>query len=484
MNTAQAPKDGLHVVILIHGIRDYALWQANIRAELSSLFTVESTNYGRFDLIRFILPVKHFRNRAIQTVWKQIRDIRRQYPTARYSFVAHSFGTYVLAHIIANEFDFVAERLVFCGSVLPYDFPFEQFAERFKTPILNEVGTRDIWPALAESVTWGYGSAGTYGFRRPRVHDRWHAGARHGYFLNREFCRRYWVPFLTAGEIEGTADTPQPPQLWVRVISILHMKYLSLLLLAALAVFGAQIRGFVATPPDPIGATGAELPTLVEDETVQVAREILELAYQGEPLELYERFSPAARRGYTFAQYRSSMKRVMAQLHQVPLRRELADTSEIGGFLIVSFDAEFDEVSRWKEVVTFSKAGTNWEPYAFDFQPSSWPAAGAVQTLAEYPTAAAVATAAFEDSSLRPVLLGKWIPVSGWRVVVESPGDHFGEVTCDLKMHEASTNQSLLAKEVLGGCDEEQNRILRIWGKLTGIDSTSLVVSQVRYYAD
>jgi hypothetical protein len=61
---------------------------------------------------------------------------------------------------------------------------------------MNEVGTRDIWPAIAESITSGYGSAGTYGFLRPLVRDRWHNGAHHGYFLNPSFCKKFWVPFL------------------------------------------------------------------------------------------------------------------------------------------------------------------------------------------------------------------------------------------------------------------------------------------------
>lgn len=87
-------------------------------------------------------------------------------------------------------------RIIFCGSVIPYNFRFEQIQDQFSAPIINEVGTRDIWPAMAESITRGYGSAGTYNFRRPLVRDRWHNGAGHGYFLSSEFCSKYWIPFL------------------------------------------------------------------------------------------------------------------------------------------------------------------------------------------------------------------------------------------------------------------------------------------------
>ena len=204
-------QDKGHVVILIHGIRDYALWQEKVRRTLETDFIVEPTNYGRFDVIRFLIPVFYFRDRAIERVWKQIRDIKLQYPNAKFSFIAHSFGTYVLANILARNFDFRAHRIVLCGSVLPYDFELEQISNRFETPILNEVGTRDIWPAMAESITWGYGSAGTYGFRRPRVRDRWHSGAKHGFFLDADFCRRFWTPFLKDGTIvPGHSDPAQP----------------------------------------------------------------------------------------------------------------------------------------------------------------------------------------------------------------------------------------------------------------------------------
>jgi hypothetical protein len=225
-------EDRSQVIVLVHGIRDYALWQDKIRKVLSEHFVVESTNYGRFDLFRFLIPIRYFRQRAIESVWNQIRDIRLQYPNSRISFIAHSFGTYIVANVLSSEFDFHAFRVVFCGSVVKYSYPFEQVADRFMSPIINEVGAKDIWPAMAESVTWGYGSAGTYGFRRPRVRDRWHSGAGHGYFLNPEFCRQFWIPFFKDGTIVGGAENPEEPSWWLKILSIFTLKYTSLLIIA------------------------------------------------------------------------------------------------------------------------------------------------------------------------------------------------------------------------------------------------------------
>lgn len=87
-----------HVIILIHGIRTNADWQNTLRAELErdNKIRVELTNYGYFDLFRFLLPIPQFRRAAIDRVWTLIRDIRTLYPAARVSFLAHSFGTFIV----------------------------------------------------------------------------------------------------------------------------------------------------------------------------------------------------------------------------------------------------------------------------------------------------------------------------------------------------------------------------------------------------
>jgi len=54
------------VVILVHGIRDFAGWQSVIREALKKKgFTVELTNYMRLDLLRFLLPTGFFRRQII-----------------------------------------------------------------------------------------------------------------------------------------------------------------------------------------------------------------------------------------------------------------------------------------------------------------------------------------------------------------------------------------------------------------------------------
>src|SRR5215467_6595166 len=239
-----------HVVLLVHGIRDEALWQSSVRSKLEAAgFVVEPTNYGRFGLVRFLAPVPFFRRWAINEIGEAIRIVKRHYPGAQFSIIAHSFGTYIISSLIKKAFDLNARRIIFCGSVVSYRFRFQDYEGRFVVPILNEVGTRDIWPAIAQSVTWGYGSAGTYGFRRPLLRDRWHNGAGHGYFLSADFCYKFWVPFLKDGAIVEADNEPEPTRLWLRIMSFLRIKYLLLAAVAsAIYLYGYPVYGRLVHP--------------------------------------------------------------------------------------------------------------------------------------------------------------------------------------------------------------------------------------------
>jgi hypothetical protein len=210
---SRRPSDIEQVVILVHGIRTHAEWQKLLHKEFSRVgIVVASTNYGYFDLVRFLLPVPTFRRKAIDQLWEMVRTVRRDYPRAKLSFLAHSFGTYLVAHLLKREFDFKADRIVFCGGIVPYNFPFNQISERFTAPIVNEVSARDPWPVIAQNITFGYGAVGTRGFNRPQIRDRWHRGFGHSKYLTQTFCEAFWVPFFDKGKVvEGRLFQKRPP---------------------------------------------------------------------------------------------------------------------------------------------------------------------------------------------------------------------------------------------------------------------------------
>lgn len=256
------------VVLLVHGIRDFALWQNSIRQTLEENgFVAEPLNYGRFNLLKFLAPIPVFRRQAIRAIEKQVEIVVQNNPDVPIHVIAHSFGTYVVSHLMRERFNLRFHRVIFCGSVVPYDFDFEQIQDRFARPIMNEVGTRDIWPALAESVTVGYGSAGTYGFRRPLVRDRWHNGAKHGYFLDPQFCSEFWIPFLRTGEIVKGEDQPESTPIWLNLLHIFKIKYFVALLTFVAVLLVLRL---------PVAPTcGPEMTATIRQNIVQLERSLI-----------------------------------------------------------------------------------------------------------------------------------------------------------------------------------------------------------------
>ena len=199
------------VVILIHGIRTRALWQGEVRESLQSAGLVAiPTNYKKFDVFRFLLPFKRTKQAPISRVEEDVRAVRRKFPGAHISILAHSFGTFIIGKLLGNpEHQF--DRIALCGSVLPIDFDFASAEGRF-SEIINEVGCRDIWPAVAARIGWGYGPTGSFGFNRGNfVHDRKHAEHGHSGFLNGLFCKEFWIPYFCDGAKSNAGDVGAEP---------------------------------------------------------------------------------------------------------------------------------------------------------------------------------------------------------------------------------------------------------------------------------
>ena len=152
-----------HVVLLIHGIRTRAEWQTSVKTALEDegLTAAIPLGYDYLDLLNFWCPLT--RRYPIRRLHKKIAEAMRHYPDARLSAIAHSFGTYSLATLLSDFANIRLQRLILCGSVLPLDFQWWHLGLPHK--VLNECGRKDVWPVMATRATWGYGPAGTFGFR-------------------------------------------------------------------------------------------------------------------------------------------------------------------------------------------------------------------------------------------------------------------------------------------------------------------------------
>jgi pimeloyl-ACP methyl ester carboxylesterase len=238
-----------HTVLLVHGIRTTAEWQDSVRATLEAsdqTIRVIPTSYEFFDLFRFLFPFSTFRRRPLERVTALVRAEITNPRTKRLSLIGHSFGTWLIAKMLEDEPDLVFHRVILCGSVIPQKFRWDLYAHRIgrdgrtEWPILNDCGSRDIWPALAQSVTWGYGASGRFGFGHVNVRDRFHDLAHSGFFTE-EFVRDFWAPYLTLGEVTPSLRQRKRSPWFLSVITF-PIKLRWILLAASLALAWAAVQ--------------------------------------------------------------------------------------------------------------------------------------------------------------------------------------------------------------------------------------------------
>jgi pimeloyl-ACP methyl ester carboxylesterase len=201
------------LLLLIHGIRTRAEWQSRLRAlvEEGHDVTVVNIMYGYFDVLRFWLPIFGAREAAINDLKRSVRDALRVNgrTNPEVLVICHSFGTYAITRILREEPDIEIDRLLLSGSIVPRTFKWESLPN-CPSHVLNDVGTKDIWPVLAKAASWGYGITGTFGFGAPRVRDRFHA-LGHSDIFSEQFMRRYWLPWIRDDDIVMSEYEVQRP---------------------------------------------------------------------------------------------------------------------------------------------------------------------------------------------------------------------------------------------------------------------------------
>lgn len=246
-----------HVVALVHGIRTTAAWAEMVRSVLEEIpgVAVVPIGYGYLDIFRFLLPGPT-RKGPVERVRRELTALRHRHPAARLSVVAHSFGTYIVSRILAEESEPRLYRLVLCGSIVRQSFRWDLAIDRIAgTPVLNDCGSRDLYPLLAAVGTYGFGPTGTFGFRSGVVRDRFH-NAGHSDFFQRAFVEEFWKPFIERGDVQPSAweaSRPTPP--WWQHLFAVPVPWIPLLLVAAVIGFVVLRRHAVdvanRVPPTP-----------------------------------------------------------------------------------------------------------------------------------------------------------------------------------------------------------------------------------------
>jgi pimeloyl-ACP methyl ester carboxylesterase len=170
------------VVFVMHGIRDTGYWTQKVARKIEEIggnppriYASETSSYGYFAMISFLLPSQ--RRKKVQWLMDQYVEARSLYPNARFSYVGHSNGTYLVAKALIDYPSCSFDRIVFAGSVVRTDYDWDRhIASGRVEAVLNYVATADwivaVLPGAWEMVNLqDLGSAGHNGFRisHPKV---------------------------------------------------------------------------------------------------------------------------------------------------------------------------------------------------------------------------------------------------------------------------------------------------------------------------
>lgn len=167
-----------NVVFVMHGIRDTGYWTQKVArkveqmgASIPKMYASETSSYGYFAMISFLLPSQ--RRKKVQWLMDRYVEARSLYPKARFSYVGHSNGTYLVTRAFLDYPACRFDRIVFAGSVVRTDYDWAgAFARGQVNAVLNYVATGDyivaVLPGAWEMVNLqDLGSAGHNGFVKP-----------------------------------------------------------------------------------------------------------------------------------------------------------------------------------------------------------------------------------------------------------------------------------------------------------------------------
>ena len=168
----QAPARRNPVVIVLHGIRaGNETWAEQVCREIEqrapNALAVAPT-YGYFPMLDFALPwLRAKKARALQT---QYCDELVRNPRARFCFVGHSNGTYMLGRSLLKLAGMRFHRVILAASVLPRDYQWRTLFDRTQVQeVSNHRASRDVPVGIVCNLlralgTSDVGTAGFHGF--------------------------------------------------------------------------------------------------------------------------------------------------------------------------------------------------------------------------------------------------------------------------------------------------------------------------------
>lgn len=221
------------VIFVVHGIRDVGYWTQKIARRVIArarkldkdnqspdkprerVFAMETASYGYFAMAPFLFASR--RRQKVEWLMDQYAEAMANYPDAKFSCIAHSNGTYLVAKALEEYAACRFKRIVFAGSVVRQSFQWNQYITSGRVhAVLNYVATGDwvvaFFPKLFEFFRiQDLGSAGFDGFTGQHQASLWqvrYVKGGHGAALTEE----HWddIADFIVNPVQGSNPLPQP----------------------------------------------------------------------------------------------------------------------------------------------------------------------------------------------------------------------------------------------------------------------------------
>ena len=258
---------------------------------------------------------------------------------------------------------------------------------------------------------------------------------------------------------------------------IIRMIVIATFLIAAL---GIAAWTYVQTNQSKVVVT---LP--VTDHERAIAEKFWLSALSGDWKTAYDLFPPVLHQQMTFPNFIKASSQALSQFSSPPISTHFESADTVSGTLVISSLALFDDVSTFREMLTFQIEDDKWVPWSFVINPVDWPRANEYVFTASRP-ADLLADSLREPEPQRVKTMverygGKYISPPGWPLIVDKVGARSSARTCDVHAHDQVSAAPVVLLKVLDGCALTSGAPVQVNGSIESI-SAAVYLKAVRYW--
>lgn len=202
------PSRDIRCAILIHGMKTRGVWQEQFVWRLNNLYLYSIPTfiykYGYITLSPVLRILQRKQLKKIQETFNKLQHLENsRQKKFKPDVISHSFGTWLIAHLLQKYPDIQIGRLILLGSIVRPDFPWNNLIENGQIEVvLNHAAEKDIWVRISQLIIPDSGPGGQVGFVADKVLNITEPELKHSGYFTEELIEQFlskegkWYRFL------------------------------------------------------------------------------------------------------------------------------------------------------------------------------------------------------------------------------------------------------------------------------------------------